>query len=1130
MAFTPLTPQQYQSARNAGFSSDSIIQMEQRRKSESSPAPVTSPQKQADLESKQKYGAFIAPNTENPTVPGESSKTIANMIPSAFNFIKGAIDLINPVSTVKKIKEVITGFGGAKKDVQAAKEASQGAADAQKQLISVYQQDKASGKDVSHMESYFNKQGIDPNKGVVAKPVSASTIMSDVKERMPGGPAYEALIPESARGLISATGGGLKYAFAGDNLYKQAEGLKQAGEGLQTAQRAVVSDPVGQIAPFLLAGKPIAEKLGVGSQFDKAISKTAQVVEKPFSYAFGKAKDMTTGTTKFATSQATGLQPKTISQILETPKEFSKQAMTSIDRSSLGKEVQSSLSQRTSILKETGKAYEPVRESSAQVKVSPTFLDTIINDLTGLKFSKKGRWETSSTAKLRDSSDVRSIQHLYDLWKPAFKKGYITADEFLNFRTDLANLSKFERQIGKSKPIEDLTKIARGRFNEAYRPQLEGLEGLDIEFSKQIKELRELTHGLVDKSGNITDTGISKIANLTENKPNLAVQLEQIVPGITQKVKILKAIEDIQHASGIKVGTYSRAAITGGAFFLGGPLQAIITAVLTSPEMAVPILRSYGLLKNSRVVQGVINALRTGGQAINQLPEKTPAVLNKDIKKIKMPAGLSIKDVSKNTAIPQAKAYGMGRVSETSKIDNFQTGERIVTPVVRYATKATGNTDSFRGGTWYATPESSTYNFAKVKGIGGPKKFNNTLDIKKPLVIKNAVIEDGSFSVINSGYENYIPSKYRGIANDLWNARLAELDEVVGKDYFINELRKALKKNGNTEAEIDAIAKSTNQYDSAMDSIISKGLSENGFDALVLENKYKGKIIDRHIFKIAENVNETTLIPLEKAMTKFDQTGTADVVVGKEYGIGIKDEGDFISVKFGPNKLMKTDEGLRGERNFATKEEAFDFAGQIQKKIVDKTGTQSAFRTKSPSAFVPKQKGTGQSLDEWVKGQGEYLQIKRGEPKTPYSKTAGIGKSYTIDENVAKVYGKNGKIIDAVIKKDDVLSYNKLDKDTQRYIKSIIDERIDAVKIGLEDGNIKPFEELMVELSEIARIKNKKAIDVSSFGIPSESEIRVLSDDILKTRSQLKAEWDGVGEADGVAFNGKPIKKSNFGK
>lgn len=73
------------------------------------------------------------------------------------------------------------------------------------------------------------------------------------------------------------------------------------------------------------------------------------------------------------------------------------------------------------------------------------------------------------------------------------------------------------------------------------------------------------------------------------------------------------------------------------------------------------------------------------------------------------------------------------------------------------------------------------------------------------------------------------------------------------------------------------------------------------------------------------------LIPgIKEAMTKYDKTGTADIIVSKDYGISIKDEGDFVSVRFGSNKLTSIGSTPSGERNFATKNQAFELVKQIQ--------------------------------------------------------------------------------------------------------------------------------------------------------------------------------------------------------
>lgn len=575
-------------------------------------APPISANRMADIETAKKYGSTFTPSTENQGFGiGEAMKTVGNIPKSAFNFVKSSIDLMNPISTFGKVKQAVGEFKG------------------------------LAGEAGGYGKAF----------GALGRELPQAT--------------YEGLVPEAPRGLIKGVGG-----LITGNALKEKEGFEQA-------QRAITADPVGQIGIPLLIGRGIAGKMGYGGQYDTAISKTAQVITKPVGAVLEGAKNLIGGSAKFATGQATGLQPETISQITKNPENFTKEAQGMIDRSSLGREVQSVLGKKKAILSETGEAYAPIREGDSTVKVSSNWLDSTIKDLTNLDI-KKGKIKTSGSAVLREASDVRAMQHIYDLWKPIFKKGEMTADEFLNFRTDLANLSKFERQIGKSQPIESMAKLARGRFNESYRPQLEGLEALDKEFSAQTGELSRLSKGFIDKNGNLTDAAINRIANATgKGKDILLNRLEETVPGITQKIKVLKAVEDIQNASGIKVGTYGRTAgtIGGGAlgYAFGGPIGAgigaIVESILTSPNLAVPILRKYGLIKNSAAIQTVVNALRSAGSTINQLPNQRPPILKKDIREIKTPAGMSIEDVSKGK--PPTGAFSpKGQVGMANPIFN----------------------------------------------------------------------------------------------------------------------------------------------------------------------------------------------------------------------------------------------------------------------------------------------------------------------------------------------------------------------------------------------------------------------------------------------------------------------------
>ena len=145
-------------------------------------------------------------------------------------------------------------------------------------------------------------------------------------------------------------------------------------------------------------------------------------------------------------------------------------------------------------------------------------------------------------------------------------------------------------------------------------------------------------------------------------------------------------------------------------------------------------------------------------------------------------------------------------------------------------------------------------------------------------------------------------------------------------------------------------------------------------------------------------------------------------------------------------------------------------------------------------------------LDEHLKKPSDMVKVYRGQstPELRERMKEGIGMSYTTEKKVADVYGHEGVLLEGYINKEDILRYQDLDTKTKRYIKSIIDENIDDVKVAMNDDHYKPFEELVLEIGEIARIKGKQAIDISSFGVPSESEIRVLSQNIIRSQPITK--------------------------
>ena len=78
------------------------------------------------------------------------------------------------------------------------------------------------------------------------------------------------------------------------------------------------------------------------------------------------------------------------------------------------------------------------------------------------------------------------------------------------------------------------------------------------------------------------------------------------------------------------------------------------------------------------------------------------------------------------------------------------------------------------------------------------------------------------------------------------------------------------------------------------------------------------------------------ILNLRKARAQFDKTGTTDVLLGTRFGVSVKDEGDFVQVRFGSRDLTPIGSFPSGVRAFKTREKAFEFVEHLQSQIIQR--------------------------------------------------------------------------------------------------------------------------------------------------------------------------------------------------
>lgn len=379
----------------------------------------------------------------------------------------------------------------------------------------------------------------------------------------------------------------------------------------------------------------------------KTISKAATLAEK----AAAKTARGASSLGKFATSQATGLSPSTIEQVIKTPGLFTTKEMASIDRKSIANKVKMAVEKRLEGLSETGKQYELIRKAPEVAKIPPGTIEGVL-DKYGIKV-KNGKLLTTAESVPISGGDKTVIE--------GFLKQYgqkeLSGNAFLNARKALSNMAKYD--AAKTDISQKISRELRSTLDEIGKDTFKGLRELDKQYAPEVKLLSKVKKEILNPDGTLKDNAMSKIANLTgKGKEQTIERLEKVIPGIRTDVNILKAIEDIEIAKGQKVGAYLRGA-TGGFVVSGGnPVAAVAAAIGTSPQVAIPLIRSYAKASGatSKLLSSTLDKLKNGAKLVGNeyklVDEAFQSASSKIGKRVSgavksTPAGLSVKDISK---------------------------------------------------------------------------------------------------------------------------------------------------------------------------------------------------------------------------------------------------------------------------------------------------------------------------------------------------------------------------------------------------------------------------------------------------------------------------------------------------
>ncbi len=377
------------------------------------------------------------------------------------------------------------------------------------------------------------------------------------------------------------------------------------------------TDPVGLAADISAASGIGGGLLGIGAKgaelsdlgtVAKAATEAAPAVEATgvagkigtLSNMLGNVSEYTNPLTPLIKG-AGALINKTsnISDIIKNPGNYTPEDIANSSSAKIASDVQDAFNVQRDALSETGSAYKAIKNSAQFTEVAPDALAKLIERNSDATVNSDGIVEAGG--KIIEPQQVKALQNLYDVFQPKFSSGELTASEFLQLRDYVNNkLAHFGGQVVKDNVLSGIGKGIYSDLKKLYRPNIQGLPELDAEYSTKLNKINELEDGLVYKTGNnkgeIKSTFVTRAAKAlkTGNTDELN-QLEQVVPGITKRLQVMKTLQDLSHPS-FTTSLLEKGGILGG--LATGNLQvvaaALSTIILQNPDTAVPLLRAVG--------------------------------------------------------------------------------------------------------------------------------------------------------------------------------------------------------------------------------------------------------------------------------------------------------------------------------------------------------------------------------------------------------------------------------------------------------------------------------------------------------------------------------------------------------
>lgn len=411
--------------------------------------------------------------------------------------------------------------------------------------------------------------------------------------------------------------------------------LSQRYGGISNLEHTLYTDPVGFAADLstVLGGAGGAVGLAGKAADIAGLSDIADTVGS-VAGGLGTASKLTNPLSPaVAVGGALLNKSADLSDIIANPKDYSPENIAASSAEKITTDVESALNAQKSELSDTGSGYAPFRESPTAITTQPDDIDNILRDTLKVNVTD-GVITPNSTSLLRDTPSINKLQSVYNTYKSDFLNGTMDSEKLLNLRTDLAKVAYNDLGI-KNSDVASMAAKVRATVNDTYRPQVPGLADLDEKYSTQINKLNELQDGIVYKTGankgELKTSFLNAAGRAVKNgDTDQMAQLEEILPGITRRLQVLKTIKDLGDPS-FTTSLVEKGGVVGGLLTgnVKGAALALTSIILSKPAIAIPLLRAVGAnMELIKTIMADLSKSLTAGAVENNVEQSTPQESN----------------------------------------------------------------------------------------------------------------------------------------------------------------------------------------------------------------------------------------------------------------------------------------------------------------------------------------------------------------------------------------------------------------------------------------------------------------------------------------------------------------------